>query len=137
MTYETAFTYLKVRPEQQPIANHARRMALLTFGCNLNVVECFTQYIKLFDISDKEGIRSAIKEVKIIRKKNKNPSLVEPSEGWSPSNTQELLAEYDLKTEDYHRTPWQWIANSPFKEMQNNGLVGRPYHIASQAMKMQ
>ena len=60
--------------------------------------------MRVLEITDKQGVQDTLREVKETLKIEKNPPVITRAEGWSPFAARKFLEEYDLTTEDYHRT---------------------------------
>ncbi|WP_102784210.1 hypothetical protein [Thalassospira sp. GB04J01] len=125
MTYEEAFKHLQIRPKQTSIVRYARWRALLAFGWNIDGVKRLVRDIQTRDITEKEGIKEAIQEIKQLLKVEKNPPTVSQAEGWSPHAARLFLLEYDLATDDYHRTQWDWFAHIPSVKLNEKVLADR------------
>lgn len=123
MTYEASFMRLKIRPKQAPIVNYAWRSALFNFGCNIEGVKRFARSMRVLEITDKQGVQDTLREVKETLKIEKKPPVITRAEGWSPFAARKFLEEYDLTTEDYHRTPWDWSTSSPLINIKNMFLA--------------
>lgn len=113
MTYEETFIDLQTRPKLAPIVRYARWRALFAFGWSTEGVKRLSRDIRARDITDKKGIKEAIREIKRLRKIEKNPPTIKRAEGWSPHEARLFLEKYGLVTDDYHRTQWDWFAHIP------------------------
>ncbi|WP_422001732.1 hypothetical protein [Reyranella sp.] len=125
LVYEEAFISLRVRPVQAPIARYARWRALVAFGWNIDGVRRLARDIWLRDITDKQGINTAIREIKNLLRLEKNPPAVSHAEGWSPYAARLFLKEYGLVTDDYHRTRSDWFAHTPSVQLNKEVLTDR------------
>lgn len=125
MTYEEAFIHLQTRPKQAPIVRYARWRALFAFGWNIDGVKRLARNIRGRDIADKQGVKEAIRGFKRLFKIEKNPPAVTLAEGWSPYAARLFLEEYGLVTDDYHRTQWEWCADSPSVKLNDRVLADR------------
>lgn len=125
MTYEEAFVHLKINPQLSPIARFAQLHALLAFGWNIDGVKRLARNARVNNIADKRGIQETIQEIKRQFKLENDPPPVARSEGWSPYAARRFLEEYDLVTEDYHRTPWSWYAHAPSVKLNDSVLADR------------
>lgn len=123
MTYEEAFIHLQMRPKQNSIVKYARWRALFAFGGNTDGVKRLARDIRGRDISNKKDVNEAIREIKRLLKVEKNPPDVPRIEGWSPHNARLFLKEYNLVTDDYHRTLWEWFAHAPSVKLNDNLLA--------------
>jgi hypothetical protein len=125
MTYEEIFIHLQTRPKQTSIVRYARWRALFAFGWNIDGVKRLARDIRGRDIAEKQGIKEAIREIKRLLKIEKNPPDVARAEGWSPHAARLFLEEYDLVTDDYHRTQWEWFAHIPSVKLNDKVLADR------------
>ncbi|MBP6020038.1 MAG: hypothetical protein KA735_11140 [Burkholderiaceae bacterium] len=125
MTYEEVFVRLQIRPKQAPIVRYARWRALFAFGWNIDELKRLARDMRGRDITDKQGIKDAIQEIKRLRKIERNPPTVTRSEGWSPHAARLFLEEYGLITDDYHRTQWAWFAHIPSVKLNDKVLADR------------
>ncbi len=125
MTYEETFIHLQTRPKQASIVRYARCRALFAFGWNIDGVKRLARDMRGRDITDKKGIKEAIREIKRLRKIEKNPPAVARAEGWSPHAARLFLEEYGLVTGDYHRTQWEWFAHVPAVKLNDKVLADR------------
>lgn len=123
MTYQESFKHLQIRIKQTSIVSYARWRALLAFGWNIDGVNRLVRDIQMRDITEKEGIKEAIQEIKQLLKVEKNPPTVSLAEGWSPHSARLFLIEYDLVTDDYHRTQWDWFAHIPSVKLNDKWLA--------------
>jgi hypothetical protein len=125
MTYEEAFIHLQGRPKQAPIVRYARWCALFSFGWNIDGVRRLARDMRGRDITDKQGIKDAIREIKRLLKIEKKPPAVTCAEGWSPHEARRFLEEYGCITDDYHRTQWEWVAHSPSVKINGKVMADR------------
>ena len=125
MTYEEAFIPLQMRPKQAPIVRYARWRALFAFGGNIDGLKRLARDIRGRDIADKQGIKEAIREIKRLLKIEIRPPAVPRAEGWSPHAGRLFLEQYDLVTDDYHRTQWEWFAHIPSVKLNDKVLADR------------
>lgn len=125
MTYEQVFVRLRMRPKQASIVQYARWRALFSFGWNIDGLKRLSRDMRECDITDKQGIKAAIREIKRIHKIEKNPPVVTCAEGWSPHAARLFLEEYGLITDDYHRTQWEWFAHIPSVKLNDKVLADR------------
>ncbi|WP_293340504.1 hypothetical protein [Parvibaculum sp.] len=125
MTYEEAFNYLRTRPKHASVARYARWRALFAFGWNIEGVKRLSRDARKRDITDKQGIKEAIGEIKRLYKVEENPPPVKRADGWSPYEARFFLEQYGLVTEDYHRTQWDWFAHIPSVKLNEKALADR------------
>lgn len=125
MAYEEAFIRLQTGPKQATILRYARWRSILAFGWNTDAVRRLTRDIRGLDITDKQGIKEAIRDIKQRLKAEKNPPTIERAEGWSPHAARLFLEDYDLVTDDYHRTPWEWFAHVSSVKLNDRALADR------------
>ena len=125
MTYAEAFVQLQTRPKQGAIVRYARWRALFAFGWNFDAMKRLARDVRVRGICDKHGVKEAIREVKRLLKKEKNPPTVSRNEGWSPHEARRFLEEFGLVTDDYHRTEWEWCAQTPPVKLDDKMMADR------------
>lgn len=125
MTYEEAFIRLRIRPKQAPIVHYAQWRTLIAFGWNIDGVRRLARHMGGHGVADKQGVKDTIREIKSVLKNEKNPRTITRTEGWQPHAARLFLNEYDLIPEDYHRTPWEWLAHAPSVKLNNKVLADR------------
>ena len=123
MTYEEIFIRLQLRPKQASIVHYTRWRSLFAFGWNIDGIKRLVRDVQERDITDKQGVNDAIREIKQLAKIAKNPPAVTCAEGWSPYAARLFLEEYGLITDDYHRTQWEWFAHIPSVKLNDKVLA--------------
>ena len=114
--YETQFTSLLITINDRRLAAYAKRQAFFAFRGNTDYVRRLTRNIHLQNIKDREGVKRAIRELRAIRKREKNPPDVWPADGWSPYAARHFLEGQGLLAGDYHPSFAEWFAeSSPLK----------------------
>ncbi|MBX9466702.1 MAG: hypothetical protein KL839_01975 [Rhizobium sp.] len=122
-SYENEFTRLALRPDQSAITRYAKWQAFLAFGWSVELVRRLTRDMRNRGIADREGVKSAITEIKRLKKLERQPPSVLPSEGWSPYKADSCLQQYGIVTGDYHRTSHGWTAESSRISLSDNVLA--------------
>jgi len=117
MGYENAGLRLRNAIEDRGLRRYAVFRGMLAFRTNIDLYQRFVRNIQFAEELDKAAIRQAIREVRMLRRREKNPPPVPWSEGWSPYKVQALLADRDLLTNDYHRSFGDWSAESPMLDI--------------------
>lgn len=115
------------------LAMFAKFQAAKAFGFNLASVEKWVRLIHLSKVENRRDILYTIHEIKLVQKREKDPTYVSPSEGWSPYKAKDFLTEFDLATRDYH---WQendtWYAGAGPLEFDGDGFLPKNsifYHL--------
>lgn len=103
--------------EDRALARYAFFRGMLAFRTNVGLFQRFTRNIQLGEIGDKDGVRRTIRELRTLRRREKNPPPVPWSEGWSPYKARTFLADQNLTTNDYHRSGDDWWAESPMLDI--------------------
>lgn len=123
VAYEREFAYMGLRPTQASVSRSAKWQAILAFGWDIASVKRLTRDMRNRDISDRKGVSEAIKEIKRLKRLERNPPLVSPSEGWSPYKANGYLQEFGILTGDYHRTLHGWTAESSRVKLSDDVLA--------------
>lgn len=123
MAYEESFVLLRLRPQAAPIVRYARWRALLAFRLDISAVKRLSRDLRIWNVTDKAGVQAAIREIKMLQKRQKDPPLVDPTDGWSPHEARLFLKEHGIVTDDYHRVPWGWRAVSSTVKLSDKALA--------------
>lgn len=123
MAYEESFVILRLRPQSVPIVRYARWRALLAFGFDIDAVKRLSRDLRIWNVTDKAGVQSAVREIKRLQKRQRHPPRVDLADGWSPYAAQLFLKEHGIVTGDYHRAPWGWKATSPVVKLNDKSLA--------------
>lgn len=125
MAYEESFVRLRLGPQTSPVIRYARWRALLAFRFDIDAVKRLSRNLRMWDIKEKAGVRAAIREIRMLQKRQKNPPPVDPADGWSPYESGIFLQEHGVVTDDYHRVMWGWHATSPNIKLCDKFLADR------------
>lgn len=123
IAYEREFVYLGLRPAQATVARNAKWQAIRAFGWDIDSVKRLTRDMRNRDITDPNGVSEAIKEIKRLKRIQRNPPLILPTEGLSPYKANSYLEQYGIITGDYHRTSHGWIAEKSRIKLEDNVLA--------------
>jgi hypothetical protein len=122
MTYETQFISLSYKLRAPALLPYAKRKAFCSFFWNFRGMERWVGRIKFEDIKSKAELDDSIRAYRKTLENEKLPLVVDPAEGWSPSEAVHFL-EPDFKTSFYDpRFEDKWMANS------NHSYIGDSSH---------
>ncbi len=122
MSYDTGFRTVENYIQDRKLRRFAKLRALLSFGPSVTLLRRWVRNLGTQRPEDKDGIRQSIKEVKVAREREKHPTPVSTSQGWSPNIAKNYLAGEGLACGDYHRSYDEWFASSPYLEL-GEGLM--------------
>jgi hypothetical protein len=125
MAYENAAVRLQFTIPDERLRRAAYFRGMLAFGANIALFQRYLRALNAADSLDRQRIKEAIDEVRRIRRREKRPPTVDWSQGWSPYDAQGYLDEHGLRTNDYHRSPTDWWAESPAVEIGGDILKDR------------
>ncbi len=114
VTYEKVFLQLRFAISDRCVRKYAKTQAVLAFRTDLDFLRRWARSMVFSNPDNKEEVRRSIREIKKIKKREKHPPIVPPSEGWSPYAAMEFLRQEGLVTRDYHCAFDEWIASSPY-----------------------
>lgn len=125
--YETALTPLRIFLPDRKLRDYARAKAIIAFGIHTHLLDRWKRQIGTSKPKSRQAIDASISEVLRGHNREKNPSAVNPKQGWCPVHAGRFLEPFGLTTGDYHQLDGEWFAASPPKEI-NKGLI--PDNIA-------
>lgn len=114
VAYEDAFTGINRIIKRPALVRYARWQTLLQFHIHKADLKRWRKYIFHRRINSKKDIRKSISFIKKLKKKERNPPVVVPAEGWSPYLAKDFLATEGLITEFYSpvfENDWQASSN--------------------------
>lgn len=127
MVHETIFVSLRFQKENDRLVRYAQRKAILSFGLDVDGIKRLARSIRMDDIEDRAGVDGAVREIKRLKKRERNPPFVPPSGGWSPYEARRFLEEHGIVTRDYHRSFDDWWAEAPSVKLGDRPL---PDHVS-------
>lgn len=111
--YEFLLFGIGVKLGDGKLARFAKFQAAKAFRFNLSSLEKWVRLVHLSKIENIRDVLYTIHEIKLVQKREKDPTYVSRSEGWSPYKANDFLSEFNLRTRDYH---WQehdaWYAGA-------------------------
>ena len=131
MTHETTFTSLRIRTKDQALAGYAERKAILAFGLDIDASKRLTRDMTLTDVADRQGVDRAIREIKRLKKVEKNPPRLPKSEGWSPYEATRFLESHNVLAKDWHAAFGEWRAEAASVELFGGPLSDRVSYYLS------
>lgn len=117
MVHEQARIQLDYAATDRRVRRYAYWRGVLAFGGSIMLFKRYIRALRSSEAVDYARVREAIGEVRRIRRREKQPPMVDWSEGWSPYEAARFLLGHGLSTEDYHRTVVDWFAASPAVEI--------------------
>ena len=127
MTHESTFTSIRFMKKNDGLVRYAQWKAVLAFGLDMDGVRRLARSLRTDEIQSRADVDAAIREIKLLKQRERLPPAVSASEGWSPYEAQRFLAEFGIVTGDYHRSFDSWWAEAP-----STKLTERPFtdHIS-------
>lgn len=126
MAYETTFTSLRFRVDDQRLLNYARWRAFGAFGFDTNGVKRLTRDIHVRSVVDRDSVDRAVAEIKRLKKLERNPPAIPAEDGWSPYEAAKFLADHGITTNDYHRSfDDEWFAEAPSVKISDRAMADR------------
>lgn len=122
MTHETIFTSLKVMWTRQDLAAYAQRRALWSFGMDLDGMKRLARDLKMNDIEDRRGVNDAIRQIKRLKRREKNPLPTAPDKGWSPYEAVRFLEKEGVIAGDWHPSFGEWRAEATVVKLAEGSL---------------
>ncbi|NML04928.1 hypothetical protein [Sphingomonas sp. G-3-2-10] len=122
MGLENAATRLQFTVPDSSLRKYMMWRGALAFGLQLRTFALYIDTLRRLNVVDKVGVRNAVSEVRKMRRREKNPPLVDFAEGWSPYDAREFLADRGLRTEEYHFSNVEWYATSPNVRLSDEAL---------------
>ena len=118
--YENAFLRINFLYESHVLRKHVKRTALCGFHVRTTLLRRWLRYIQSNRPSNRESIKNSVQQVKLYASREKNPTPVPISKGWSPYRACKFLSDEGLAATDYHHEALdktRWYACSSHLEM--------------------
>lgn len=131
MIYETQFTSLSFRVQDEALLRYARCRALLVFGLDTDGAQRLTRAIRLMDSPDRAAVDAEIATIKRLKRVEADPPDVDPAAGWSPYRAGRFLESYGLATQDYHRSFNDWWSEAPSVKLTDRAFADRVSYYVS------
>lgn len=125
MAYERALIRLSFSMHDEGLRRYAILCGAVAFRANFDLFNRYVRNLQQDDVAEKAGIREAIRELGVLRRRERNPPSMGWSAGWSPYQAREFLAEEGLRTADYHRSFEDWWAESPMIDIGGGAIHDR------------
>jgi hypothetical protein len=117
VSYQNAFLRIDFVFKDSDLRSYAKRRAVISFGPCFELLRRWLRNVTVERPESRRAINQCIRNVKKIRKREKDPPAVAPEDGWSPFLACEFLVGEGLKTGDYHQSFGEWYAASPYLEI--------------------
>ena len=130
VAYENVFIRLRLAIDDPALRAYAKWLALVSFRSQTELLNRWTRNLVGMKPKSEKEIKDAIREVKALADRERNPPEVPADRGWSPYAASTFLNEDGLYPGDYHRVMVGadlWSANSPYLEF-GKGIL--PNNIA-------
>ena len=121
--YENAFLRINFLYESHALRRHAKHTALFGFHMRTTLLRRWLRYIQSNRPSSRESIKDSAQQVKLYANREKNPSPVPLSKGWSPYLACKFLNEEGLEAKDYRHEALdktRWYACSSYLEVSDD-----------------
>lgn len=123
--YQSAFIRLQFSLDDSSLQSFAKRHAIIGFHIHSGLLKRWTRNLTILHPENKQQIKDSIREVKMLRARERNPEDVPYERGWSPYAATESLVVEGLHPDDYHRAfgdENEWAANSPYLNI-GDGII--------------
>lgn len=125
MGVENAWVTLHSRIEDRALRRYAMRRGILAFGASVSMFQRYTRALRRSDIVDRQTVDNVVATLRRARKREKRPPPVAWEDGWSPHLARDFLKGHGLQTEPYHASAVDWLAASPYVELNDEILPDR------------
>jgi len=128
--YERIFIRLRFAIDDPELRAFAKQQAIINFRSQTELLNRWSRNLGSMKPKSERQIKDAIREVKVLAERERNPPDVPPDPGWSPYEASAFLSEDGLNPGDYHRMmdgSDEWYASSPYLEV-GEGIL--PNNIA-------
>jgi hypothetical protein len=122
-TYEQVFCGLRSAIDDPKLRAFARFRSILAFRLNLDLLKRWRRMVNIEQPATREAITASFREVKRLRKIERNPPAISAEEGWSPYAAKRFLEDEGLVTDDYHRSFEEWRCSSAPVKVQEGVLT--------------
>lgn len=125
-SYESAFTRLQFSLNDSSLRTFAKRRSIIGFHVHTGLLKRWTRNLMILCPENRQQIKDSIREVKMLRARERNPEKTPFERGWSPYAATEFLTEEGLHPDDYHRIFGEgneWAANSPYMKVGDEFLL--------------
>jgi hypothetical protein len=113
MEHESLFTSLKVMWTRPDLAAYAQRRSLWAFGHDLDAMRRLARDLKMNDVEDRQGVDDAIRLIRSLKRREKNPPTAPAEKGWSPHEAIRFLEAEGVVAKDWHPTTFgEWRAEA-------------------------
>lgn len=113
-TYDRVFNSFDFSIKDPVLRTYSRRRLVTGFGLDTIGLEKWRRHVVMFEPQSKADIDGSIREIRLIRRREKRPYRVPPVLGWLPNHAVGFLSSAGLPTNDYHRSHEGWWANSGY-----------------------
>lgn len=122
MTHETIFTSLKIMWNSPDLAAYASRRAFWSFAHDIDGMQRLARDLKMNDIKDRQGVDDAIRLIRKLKRRERNPSPTPPERGWSPHEAIRFLESDGIVANDWHPAFDEWRAEKASFKLDERSL---------------
>lgn len=115
--YDKVYKSFNYSIKDPVLRKYARRRLVAGFGLDTAGLEKWRRHVVMFKPQNKAEIDDSIREIRQARRREKRPYRVRPALGWLPNHATHFLSSAGLLTNDYHRGPQGWWANSGYLDL--------------------
>lgn len=126
-SYQQNLSRLKRSLRNDELYRYARWRAVLTFGMNVENFKRWVRHVGLFGCRSRDDVDTSIARIKHTLQRETIVTEVPEAKGWNPQLARDFLTKAGITTGDYHKSPFDWSASSPYKKL-GEGLL--PNNIA-------
>lgn len=113
-TYQQVFIGISNAIPDRKLRAYARFRAVLAFRHNLDLLKRWRRMMNVDQPTTKQAIKESFRELRRLRRIEKDPPHVPPEVGWSPYAARRFLETEGIETDDYHRSfDNEWRCSSP------------------------
>ncbi len=121
--YEQIFVRIRMKIKDIKLVKYAKFKILISFGFNIRALKRLSWPFFTENINKKNDIDLVIKELKKRLEIEKKPPEIDPSEGWCPFKSKNVLLDEGLKTGYYYlASNNEWYANSNMLDV-SEGII--------------
>lgn len=115
--YDRVYTSFNYSIKDPVLRRYARRRLVTGFALDTAGLEKWRRHVVMFKPQSQADIDGSIREIRQTRRREKRPCRVPPALGWLPNHATGFLSSAGLPTNDYHRSPEGWWANSGYLDL--------------------
>jgi len=115
INYEYVFAILQFKIKDEKIAKFAKKHVIKKFVFRTNLLKRWWKTLNPENIKTTEDIKSSVQEILDSAKAERNPQVIDFTDGWSPHVAKKFLKKHNVTTGFYDRSiSGEWYAESSF-----------------------